>query len=111
MRAHVYWLVWFFFSFRFHYTERIFWLSCIVFSSYGSYYLIREALHDFDESSISMVTESLQPNDRTYFPSVGICEIGHTKEQYEKLEQLVKRFVLEFRKAFLDKAFVSYRRH
>lgn len=80
-----------FFASRFHYTERIFWLSCIAFSSYGSYYLIRESLRDFDESSISMVTESLQPDDRTNFPSIGICEIGHTKELYDDLEHIVNR--------------------
>lgn len=74
---------------RFHFSERLFWLLWILLSSYGSYYLIRQSLQDFDESSISMVIESLQLDDETYFPSIGICEMGHTKEVYDNLEHIV----------------------
>lgn len=76
---------------RFHYTERVFWLLCLILSTYGSYYLIRQSLDDFEEGSISMTVESLQPRDVTYFPSVGVCEIGHTKELYNDLEGIVQR--------------------
>lgn len=72
-------------------SERIFWFLCLLLSIFGSYYLIRQSLSDFDESSVSMVVESLQINELTYFPSVGVCEIGHMREVYSELEQVVRK--------------------
>lgn len=79
------------FPFRFHFTERLFWFLCLVLSIFGSYRLIHQSLTDFDESSISMVVENLQIGDVTYFPSVGVCEIGHIREVYTALEHIVRQ--------------------
>lgn len=38
-----------------------------------------------------MVVEGLQIDDVTYFPSVGVCEIGHIKESYNALEGIVRK--------------------
>lgn len=83
------------FNCRFHYTERIFWSVCLIVSIYGAYSLIHQSLIDFDESSVSLVVETLLPNDITYFPSVGLCEIGFVKETYAELETEVKLYVNE----------------
>lgn len=56
---------------------------------YGSYSFIMQSLNNFDESRVNMVVESLQPQDITYFPSVGVCELGHTKEPYDHLDVIV----------------------
>lgn len=87
----MYFVIWC--EFRFHFTERIFWFLCLLLSIFGSYHLIRQSLIDFEESSNSMVVESLQRDDRTYFPSIGVCEIGHLKEVYTGLEQTVDKLV------------------
>lgn len=62
-------------------------------SMFGSYTLIRQTLNDFDEGCISLVVENLQKNDITYFPSIGVCEIGHLKEVYKELEMVVQTLV------------------
>ncbi|XP_031631442.1 pickpocket protein 19-like [Contarinia nasturtii] len=38
-----------------------------------------------------MVVESLQHSDVTYFPSIGVCEIGYVKEDYIELDREVRR--------------------
>lgn len=81
----------FFYSSRFHYTERIFWILCLALTIFGSYSLVHQLLTNFDESSVSMVVESLQIDDITYFPSVGVCEIGHIREIYPELENIVRQ--------------------
>lgn len=55
--------------------------------------MIRQTLTDFDEGSISMVVENLQVNDITYFPSIGVCEIGHMRGVYKELEAVVQKSV------------------
>lgn len=62
-------------------------------SIFGSYSLIRQTLKDFDEGSVSLVVENLQRDDVTYFPSIGVCEIGHMREVYKELETIVQQLV------------------
>lgn len=40
-----------------------------------------------------MVVENLQVNDITYFPSIGVCEIGHMRGVYKELEAVVQKSV------------------
>lgn len=76
---------------RYHFTERIFWLFCFILSSFGAYHLIIDAIDDLDEASVSMVMESLPPRDPTMFPSLAVCEMGHIKQEYPRLEELVMK--------------------
>lgn len=64
---------------------------CIVLSTYGSYALIYQSMVDFDESSISMVVESVPLGTVVDFPSVGVCEVGNMKEIYSGLEETVEK--------------------
>lgn len=66
---------------------------CVITSCYGSYYFICEALKDFHQNSVSMVVDSLRPQELTHFPSVGVCEMGNTKQLYNNLEGIVERFL------------------
>ncbi|XP_055375433.1 acid-sensing ion channel 1C [Condylostylus longicornis] len=59
---------------RYHFTERIFWLICVIISSVGSYHLIQDYMQDFERQAVSLVIEDLQPREKSIFPSIGICE-------------------------------------
>lgn len=72
---------------RYHYTERFYWLLCLFLCTCGAYHFIDDALDEFQTDTISMVVESLQPHDRTAFPSIAICEMGYSKEEYDYLEE------------------------
>lgn len=73
----------------YHYTERIFWLACVILSWIGSAYLIVDYMDTYVTNSVSMGVVSLQPIDTLQFPSAGICEMGYTKEEYHDLEKLI----------------------
>lgn len=75
---------------RYHYTERWFWLLCLCFASYGVYHLTIDTMREFDTSAISMVVESLQPLENTMFPTVAVCEMGYTKDDYDFLNDLAE---------------------
>lgn len=81
---------------RYHYTERIFWLLCLLFSTVGSYHFIMDTLETFESDSISMVVESLQPEDTTSFPSLAVCEMGNIKDEYPYLEGFADKCVRVF---------------
>lgn len=72
-------------------TERIFWLVFFVLAIVGSHHLIMDAIEEFKISSVSMVVESLRPLDQTDFVSVALCEMGHTKQSYKNLEDIMKQ--------------------
>lgn len=76
---------------RYHYTERIFWLSCFIISSIGAYHLIEDSIQDLEEASVSMVMENLPPRQPTMFPSLAVCEMGHIKQEYPRLEEVVMK--------------------
>ncbi|XP_067620021.1 pickpocket protein 19 [Eurosta solidaginis] len=59
---------------KLHFSERIFWLFCVLFSGYGSYKLIITFKRDFELFAVSIVFESLTPYDKIYYPSVAVCE-------------------------------------
>uniref|UniRef100_A0A182Q281 Uncharacterized protein n=1 Tax=Anopheles farauti TaxID=69004 RepID=A0A182Q281_9DIPT len=78
---------------KYHWTERLFWFGCIVLAWTGSYMLIKTYMELFRKDAISIVVENLDPRkDFTSFPSVGVCEMGYTKQQYDALQQLIEGF-------------------
>lgn len=56
----------------------------------GSYYLIATSLESFAQNSVSMLIENVRTQDVTSFPSIGICEMGYAKQQYEALEKIIR---------------------
>lgn len=75
---------------RYHITERIFWLVFFVLAILGSHHLIVDAIQEYEINSVSMVVESLRPSDQTDFVSVALCEMGHTKQSYSDLDDIMK---------------------
>lgn len=74
---------------RYHYSERLFWLACVILSWVGSINLIIKFMDSYYNNSVSMGVVSLRPTDVVSFPSVGICEMGYTKEEYKELEIVI----------------------
>lgn len=74
---------------RYHLSERIFWLVCIILSWIGSAFLIIDFIDTYFNNSVSMGVVSLHPTDTLSFPSAGVCEMGYTKEEYKELEKLI----------------------
>lgn len=74
---------------RYHFTERVFWFICVVLSWIGSFHLILTFMDSFNNNSVSVGVVSLRPLDVVSFPSVGICEMGYTKEEYKQLEVII----------------------
>lgn len=77
------------YNLRYHFTERIFWFFCLVLALYGSYNLIHDELSQLRDGAVNIIIRVLRPLDKSIFPSIGICEMGNTKETYEKLEEIV----------------------
>ncbi|XP_055633056.1 sodium channel protein Nach [Toxorhynchites rutilus septentrionalis] len=75
---------------KYHYTERLFWLGCVLLSWTGSYFLIATFMETFRKNAVSMVIENVHPREVTNFPSVGICEMGYAKEVYESLVDIIE---------------------
>lgn len=80
---------------RYHFTERIFWLGCVILSWIGSIHLIVNFMNSYYHNSVSMGVVSLRPMDEVLFPSVGICESGYTKEDYRELEKIINTLQAE----------------
>lgn len=57
----------------------------------GSHHLILDAIEEYEINSVSMVVESLRPSDQTEFVSVALCEMGHTKQSYKNLDEIMKQ--------------------
>lgn len=74
---------------RYHFSERFFWLVCVILSWVGSINLISKYMDSFNNNSVSMGVVSLKPTDVVLFPSAGICEMGYTKEEYKELETII----------------------
>uniref|UniRef100_A0A182LTA1 Uncharacterized protein n=1 Tax=Anopheles culicifacies TaxID=139723 RepID=A0A182LTA1_9DIPT len=78
---------------KYHWTERLFWMACVLFAWTGSYMLIKTYMELFRKDAVSIVVENLDPRkDITSFPSVGVCEMGYTKQQYDALQQVIEGF-------------------
>ena len=80
---------------RYHFTERLFWLGCVILSWIGSIHLILDFMDSYYNNSVSMGVVSLRPFDEVNFPSAGICEMGYTKEEYRELEKVVNEMVFK----------------
>lgn len=74
---------------RYHVTERLFWLVCVILSCFGSTYLILTYIDSYFNNSVSMGVVSLRPTDIIAFPSAGVCEMGYTKEEYKEMESVI----------------------
>lgn len=74
---------------RYHMSERLFWLACVILSWIGSIHLILNFMDSYYNNSVSMGVVSLRPTDSVAFPSAGICEMGYTKEEYRELETVI----------------------
>uniref|UniRef100_A0A2Y9D1Q3 Uncharacterized protein n=1 Tax=Anopheles funestus TaxID=62324 RepID=A0A2Y9D1Q3_ANOFN len=78
---------------KYHWTERLFWMACVLFAWTGSYMLIKTYMELFRKDAVSIVVENLDPRkDITSFPSVGVCEMGYTKQQYDALQHVIDGF-------------------
>ncbi|ETN65577.1 pickpocket [Anopheles darlingi] len=78
---------------RYHWSERLFWVACVLLSWTGAFLLIISYMELFRRDAISIVVESLNSRkDTVSFPSVGVCEMGYTKQQYPMLQQLIESF-------------------
>lgn len=62
-----------------------------VLAIWGSHHLIIDAIEEYQFNSVSMVVESLRPSDQTEFVSVALCEMGHTKQSYKNLDDIMKQ--------------------
>lgn len=40
-----------------------------------------------------MVVESLQPQENTIFPTIAVCEMGYTKDDYDFLNDLAEEYL------------------
>ncbi|XP_058056818.1 sodium channel protein Nach [Anopheles bellator] len=78
---------------RYHWTERVFWFACVLLSWTWACLLIKTYMELFRRDAVSIVVESLDSRkDKTTFPSVGVCEMGYTKQQYDALQRLIEGF-------------------
>ncbi|XP_065722952.1 pickpocket protein 19 [Drosophila suzukii] len=75
---------------RLHFTERIFWLICVIVSSLGCYHLIIEYQRSFPSRAVSIVYESLPPFSKWQFPSVSVCEVAHKGKLFHTMEEFIK---------------------
>lgn len=64
---------------RYHVSERLFWVVCVILSWFGSYNLITNFMESYYKNSVSIGVVSLLPTDTVNFPSIGLCEMGYTK--------------------------------
>lgn len=75
---------------RYHFTERIFWLLCVILSWIGSTKLILLFIDDYIYNSVSMGVITVGPKDTVDFPSIGICESGYMAEINPKLDTFIR---------------------
>lgn len=76
----------------YHVTERLFWLVCLLSCMFGAYHFIMDTMVAFEADTVSMVVESLQPLEKTPFPSVAVCEMGFLKDEYTFLEDYADKY-------------------
>ncbi|XP_064554718.1 pickpocket protein 28 [Drosophila montana] len=73
-----------------HFTERIFWLLCIIASTVGVYNLISQYQRDFTSRAVSIVPESLSPFAMLKFPSITVCEMHFRTDFPQNVEDYVQ---------------------
>ncbi|XP_032312133.1 acid-sensing ion channel 2 [Drosophila ananassae] len=75
---------------RLHPTERIFWLLCVMVSSFGCYWLIREYQDSYPTRAVSIVYESMPPFSKWKFPTVSVCEVVYKYQLASQVEDYVQ---------------------
>lgn len=75
---------------RYHVSERLFWVVCVILSWFGSYNLITNFMESYYKNLVSIGVISLLPTDTVNFPSIGLCEMGYTKENYVELTAVIE---------------------
>ncbi|XP_017007674.3 pickpocket protein 19-like [Drosophila takahashii] len=80
---------------RLHFSERIFWLICVIVSTLGCYNLIRAYQQSFPTRAVSIVYESLPPFSKWRFPSVSVCEVAHKGKLFHTMEDYVESLGLD----------------
>ncbi|KAH8359816.1 hypothetical protein KR093_008906 [Drosophila rubida] len=58
-----------------HWSERIFWLLCVMLSIGGVSYLIVEYQRDFSNRAVSVIYESISSFAPIRFPSISVCQL------------------------------------
>uniref|UniRef100_A0A182J1K5 Pickpocket n=1 Tax=Anopheles atroparvus TaxID=41427 RepID=A0A182J1K5_ANOAO len=72
---------------RLHWTERGFWVGCTLIGWFFAVQLIRTYVVLFRNDTVNIALENVDTRwERTAFPAVGVCEMGYTKEVYDRLE-------------------------
>ncbi|XP_017079637.1 pickpocket protein 19 [Drosophila eugracilis] len=75
---------------RLHFTERIFWLFCVLISSFGCYHLITEYQRSFPSRAVSIVFESLPPFTKWKFPTVSVCEMAQKNVMFPTIVDYIE---------------------
>ncbi|XP_017873323.1 PREDICTED: pickpocket protein 28 [Drosophila arizonae] len=73
-----------------HFTERLFWLLCIIVSTVGVYHLISQYQRDFTSRAVSIVHESLSPFAKVKFPTISVCELRFKTDFPRNVEEYVE---------------------
>ncbi|XP_034486900.1 degenerin del-1 isoform X1 [Drosophila innubila] len=60
---------------KLHFSERIFWLLCVILSVVGVSYLISEYQRDFSTRAVSVIYESISSFAPIRFPSISVCQL------------------------------------
>lgn len=58
--------------------------------------IIMDTLKDYEQNSVNIVIENLQPLVKTNFPSLGVCELGNLKDEDSKVYDIVERFLFNY---------------
>lgn len=64
----------------------------MIISAFGVYHFVVDTIEEYQTGSISMVVESLQPLDNSIFPTIAVCEMGYTKDDYDFLNDLAEEY-------------------
>lgn len=76
---------------KYHVSERIFWIICVIMSWVGSTKLILLFIDDYINNSVSMGVVSVGPRETVDFPTIGVCEIGDMKKVNPNTEAYVRQ--------------------
>ncbi|XP_077290852.1 sodium channel protein Nach-like [Arctopsyche grandis] len=68
---------------KLHWTERCFWVVCVLLSWYGSSLLILASFDAFQNNAISFVMETTYKDWDTNFPAIAVCETDNVERVYE----------------------------
>lgn len=63
-----------------HWTEKLFWLICVILSWGASGFLIAASWDNFQHNAISFVVETNYLDWDTHFPTVAVCEYDNQRK-------------------------------